>query len=212
MKQVKAAEVARVEQVSPVSGDQLAALTPLPGTQPQSGPRGVTKALSPDIDAGLVAALEGKFQEANDAAANASFTLRVTESAAEHLTGELLQGVKWKGLEAYALTKAAEDLRGIVSKAARIASSDGPDELEFTIKHDLLEVIFHFVRNYEGVGYEGAKKLTQVAEVLVKPVNELNELRQRLRSAALEWEAAKNGMTPDQFVAKMQEAQKHSNN
>lgn len=205
MKQVKAAEVARVEPVAPVSGaDLAAALQPLPSAGPKGGavPAGVPP--PPNVDPSVLAELETKFEAANAAAASAVFTIRMPEPVAKYMAEQFVQGIKWKGLESYALTKATEDLQGIVNAATKV---EGSNDVEFTIKHDLLEVVFHFIRNYEGVGYSNAKLLTQIAEVFVKPINELNELRSKTRDAAVEWEAAKHGMTPDQFVAQIEKSQ-----
>lgn len=214
MKQVKAAEVARVEPVQPISGTDLAAaLKPLPGADNGGGgPKGVAKPGAPaHVDPAVLKALEDKFEAASSAANSATFTIRMQEGHASFMVNELVQKIKWKGLEAYGLSKATEDLRGIVGAAAKLSESGKPDEVEFTIKHDLLEVVFHFLRNYDGVGYDDAKAVTQVAEVFVKPINELNELRAAMRSAAVDWEAAKHGMTPDQFVKQFEQSQQSKN-
>jgi hypothetical protein len=201
---VKASTVARVE---PVKGNTLG--NTLGNNQ---GPK------SSNIDDALIKALEKKFDDAQEAS-TPSFVLKMSGDQAAYLSDTVIKNIGWKGLECYAVAKVADDLDGQIAEAQKNADIDtakakladpaanGDALLSVTLKHDLLEAVFHFIRSHASSGYDEAKKFTAVAEIFVPKVNELTALREATQRAAVELEAAKRGMSPEEFVKKFNDAQ-----
>jgi hypothetical protein len=73
------------------------------------------------------------------------------------------------------------------------------DKLSFTLPVEILEALFHFVKEFPGKGREHAQLHRLLAEDLSVPMSQLNQDRQQLRDLAIEAEAAKHGITVDEY-------------
>ncbi len=189
VKDVKDVKDARAEaRVEPQVG--LAAQTvgaAQPGPALSDSTQGVNPAFLKDMEA--------RFDAAKDAAVNAEFVLEMTNDSVEYLIGSVMRGAAWKGVSSYPVVKVTDDLAALIDGAEKTEGG-----VKFTVKGDLLEASFHFISGHEGKGYDEAKRHSEVAAVLVKPFNALNELRKKMREAALELQAAEAGMTVDELM------------
>lgn len=75
------------------------------------------------------------------------------------------------------------------------------------IPTEIVEAVFHFLKNYSGQGVESAGLFKQICDQFALPMKEVNEDRQHLRDISLELVAAEQGIEVETLVERLNQQQ-----
>ena len=142
-------------------------------------------------------ALEEKTQEFQDKLAKKKYRVKTTKPTLDYLMKTFYDNVSWSGYECYAISETNKELAKVTDKFATKEFSN--EKRSFSIKVEVLEALFHFVKSYTGKGLESAKNHRLLCEDLSVPMSEMNTDRSELREMAMEAEAAKHGITVEDY-------------
>lgn len=182
-KKVKAADVP-MAQVVPVSGANM------------SGPAGQRP-----VDAAKVAELELKWDQTSDKLNKSIYNATMSRELALHFRDVVVESFSWKGPQCLIVEK-------IFEKLDQCIDGQTGDEITIDFDHDLLEVLTVLANSYVSHGKVNTLAYSKITEILSKPVSELQANRKELREVSMELEAARQGMSLEDFILKMQEAQR----
>jgi hypothetical protein len=149
------------------------------------------------VDKKLVAELTEKFNALQTALESKKYGVALNEEQTSFLFDQFFVNVSWKGYEAYAIAETHKSLKDIVSKKV----VNGKTNVE------IIEAIFHFLKNYEAKGHQFAQTFKEVCDQFAVPMQEINQDRQDLRDASLEMTAAEQGISVENLVEKFQAQQ-----
>jgi hypothetical protein len=129
------------------------------------------------------------------------YRVKTTTGTMNYLMDVFYQNVQWKGYECYAIDETYTQVQKVLDKAMDKLAESGKesDKISFTIPVEILEALFHFVKEYVGKGREYAQTHRFLAEDLSVPMSQLNQDRQQLRDLAIEAEAAKHGISVEDY-------------
>ena len=152
---------------------------------------------SPAVDPALVEAAQQKFDVLRQQLETKEYSVELSTELTKFLFDEFYSKVSWKGYESYAISETYDQLSTIVK--------DGV--LSGLAKVEVIEAIFHFLKNHIGTGVTDARGFKQICDAFAVPMKEINEDRQRLRDASLELVAAEQGISVESLVENAQKAQ-----
>jgi hypothetical protein len=182
-KKVKAADVPAA-QVVPVSGANIQAPT---------GQR--------TVDAAKVAELEVKWDQISDKLSKSIYVATMSRELALHFRDVVVESFSWKGPQCLIVEKIFEKLDACID-------GQTTPEISIDFDHDLLEVLTVLINSYVSHGKTNTISFSKITEILSVPVQELQNNRKALREVSMELEAARQGMSLEDFILKMQEAQR----
>ncbi len=140
---------------------------------------------------------EERTQEFQDKLAKKKYRVKTTKSTLDYLLKTFYDNVSWSGYECYAISETNKELTKVTDKFETKEFTN--DKRSFTIKVEVLEALFHFVKSYAGKGLTSAQSHRLLCEDLSVPMSELNTDRTELRELAMEAEAAKHGITVEDY-------------
>ena len=145
--------------------------------------------------------LEQQMNELQTKLSKKKYRIKTTTETMNYLMDEFYPNVQWKGYECYAIDETYTQVKKVLDKAMdKLAESDKEtNKLSFTIPVEILEALFHFVKEFVGKGRDNAQMHRLLAEDLSVPMSQVNQDRQGLRDLALEAEAAKHGITVEEY-------------
>jgi hypothetical protein len=120
------------------------------------------------------------------------YAIKLDKKETRFMYDNFLTTVKWKGYECYAVDQIYDALSKI--------SNSKTGTINGKLSSQFIEAIFHFIKTYEGTGFENAKLFKVVADEFAKPMQELNNDRQILRDLSLELMAAENGISVEELA------------
>jgi len=123
------------------------------------------------------------------------YTVKSTETSLDYLVKDFYQSVKWEGYECYAIDESYKEISKEVSKLK--PSKTG--RVSIKLKAEFLEATFHFIKKHFGTGLESARKHRLLAEDFSVAMARLNEDRAELREIAMKAEAAKHGISVEEY-------------
>lgn len=125
------------------------------------------------------------------------YKVKTNVDVLDYLMNEFYQNVQWNGYECYAVSETHKELNKIFEKWKDREFKT--EKRSFSIKVEILEALFHFIKGHSSKGLENANKHRLLAEDFSIPMSELNQDRQKLRDLAMEAEAAKHGITVEDY-------------
>lgn len=157
----------------------------------------LTDVTTPAIDKKLVAELTEKFETLQKEIESKEYGIALSKEQTTFLFEQFFVNVAWKGYEAYAIAETHKALQGVT----KTGSVNGK------IKAEIVEAIFHFLKNYESKGFQFAQVFKEVCDQFAVPMQEINQDRQDLRDASLEMTAAEQGISVENLVERFQASQ-----
>ena len=127
--------------------------------------------------------------------AKKKYRIKTTTETFDYLLNTFYKEVKWEGYECYAISETHKEFVKISEKLK--PSKTG--KVGFTVKPEILEATFHFVKKHNGTGLDSALPHRLLCEDLSVTMASMNEDRQSLRDLAMEAEAAKHGITVEDY-------------
>jgi len=149
------------------------------------------------IDQKRVAEAQEKFDTIRQLLETKNYAVLLSVEETKYLFENFYETVEWKGYESYAISETYEKLQGIVVDGA----------LNGNTAVEIVEAIFHFLKNYPGKGVENAKMFRRICDQFALPMKEINDDRQTLRDLSLELVAAEQGITVENLVEAAQREQ-----
>ena len=140
---------------------------------------------------------ERDMYDMQDRLAKKKYRVKTTETTLNYLMNDFFNNVAWSGYECYAISETNKELTKLVDKLNTKEHKN--EKRSFTLKVELLEALFHFVKQHAGTGLEAATNHRLLCEDLSVPMSDLNKDRGELRELALEAEAAKHGITVEEY-------------
>lgn len=157
----------------------------------------VKNSSTPNVDKKLVAELTEKFETLQKEIETKQYGIALNKEQTTFLFDQFFTNVAWKGYEAYAISETYKALKAIVTKG----------EVNGKINAEIVEAIFHFLKNYESKGFEFAQTFKEACDQFAVPMQEINQDRQDLRDASLEMTAAEQGISVENLVERFQASQ-----
>jgi len=157
----------------------------------------LTNESTPKVDKKLIAELTEKVESMQKELEGKQYGIALNKEQTDFLFSEFFVNVAWKGYEAYAIAETHKALKGTISEGS----------VNGKINAEIVEAIFHFLKNYESKGFEFAQTFKEACDQFAVPMQEINQDRQNLRDASLEMTAAEQGISVENLVEKFQAAQ-----
>ena len=151
-----------------------------------------------NVDQKLVAELTEKFEALRVELETKQYGVALNKEQSTFLLNEFFVNVSWKGYEAYAIAETYKALKGNLGKNG---------EINGKINVEIIEAIFHFLKNYEAKGHEFAQTFKEACDQFAVPMQEINQDRQDLRDSSLAMTAAEQGISVENLVEQFQAAQ-----
>jgi len=139
--------------------------------------------------------IEEEMTAMQDALAKKKYRVKTTEKTFDYLLNTFFNEVKWEGYECYAIAETHKEY----SKIAEKLKPSKTGKIGFSVKPEILEATFHFVKKHSGTGLTTATPHRLLCEDLSVTMAAMNEDRQALRELAMEAEAAKHGITVEEY-------------
>ena len=152
----------------------------------------------PQVDQKKVAELQEKFDRERQLVETKKYGVALNEEQTDFLFNDFYQNVNWKGYESYAIAETHDRLTEVLN---------GEKSLNGKISTEIVEAVFHFLKNYEGKGVEKAEMFRQLCDQFALPMKEVNEDRQNLRDLSLELVAAEQGIEVETLVERINQQQ-----
>jgi hypothetical protein len=146
--------------------------------------------IKPQIDEAKVAELQEKFEAMQNDLQTKKYDVSLNKEQTTFLFEDFYNNVDWKGYESYAIAETHSKLSEIVEKG----------ELNGKTSTEIIEAIFHFLKNHLGKGVKSATVFRQICDQFALPMKEINEDRQALRDLSLELVSAEQGIPVEQLV------------
>ncbi len=157
-----------------------------------------TNVNSNEVNKTTVEQKEAQFDAINSAITNKQYELKLNTDAVAGLL-DFFDFVEWKGYECYGVEKLYDSL---ITQLKEVGE-DGENlfVLETEVDADVVEAMFYFIKSYTASGIEDARSFRKMADAFAVPMQNINIDRQSLRDAALELQAAEQGMTVEEMTA-----------
>lgn len=149
------------------------------------------------IDPKRVAEAQEKFDTVRQLLETKNYAALLSVEETQYLFENFYETVEWKGYESYAISETYEKLQGIVVDGA----------LNGNTAVEIIEAVFHFLKNYPGKGVENAKMFRRICDQFALPMKEINDDRQTLRDLSLELVAAEQGISVENLLEAAQKEQ-----
>lgn len=182
----------------------LKVVTPKPTNGQAKGPD-VSKSFN-EYDS-KAADLERDMYDMQDRLAKKKYKVKTTEETFNSLMENFFNTVSWEGYECYAISEAYSEFEKIQAKLK--PSKNG--KVTFAIKIEMLEATFHFIKKHTGKGLELAKKHRAICEDFSVAMAELNTDRNALMELATQAEAAKHGISVEDYKKAAQQIHADNN-
>ena len=127
--------------------------------------------------------------------AKKKYRIKTTEQVFKWFVNDFFENVAWEGYECYAISETHKEF----SKVADKLKPSKTGKVSFTVKSEILEATFHFIKKHTGKGLTSASRHRSICEDFSVAMAELNQDRQKLREFAMEAEAAKHGITVEEY-------------
>jgi hypothetical protein len=160
------------------------------------GPKGVDENNSQALE------IEQQMHDLQIKLSKKKYRLKTTTDTMNYLMDEFYPNVSWKGYECYAISETYTQVKKVLDKAMDKLAESGKEtnKLSFSVPVEILEALFHFVKEFTGNGKDTATKHRILCEDLSNPMAQMNQDRQELRDMALEAEAAKHGISVEEYT------------
>lgn len=155
------------------------------------------ESLELQIDQKRIAEAQENFDRTRQIIETKSYGLALNKEQTTYLLERFFDQVSWKGYESYAIAESYKQIKELVKK----------NEINGKSKVEIIEAIFHFLKNHIGTGVKDAEIFKQVCDQFAVPMKEINEDRQTLRDLSLELIAAEQGITVEKAMEELQKAQ-----
>jgi hypothetical protein len=176
------------------------------GTETMEGPQGIANAKAFNEFDEKAMKLEEEMVEMQDKLAKKKYRVKTTEETFDFMMNDFYSTVSWAGYECYAISETHKEFEKIQEKLK--PSSNG--KVSFSVKPEILEAVFHFMKQYTASGLEVAKKHRLLCEDFSVAMATLNEDRKALMELATEAEAAKHGITVEDYKKAAQQINKNN--
>jgi hypothetical protein len=161
-----------------------------------------TEQAAPTIDPKKVAEAQEKFDTFRQLLETKKYDVVLTKEQTEFFFDVFYQQVEWKGYESYAIAETFERLSAVKGTKAEL---NGKTEIE------IIEAIFHFLKNFTSKGTESARLFKNICDQFSAPMKEINEDRQELRDLSLELISCEQGIPVEDLMASLQAEQARQN-
>ena len=167
------------------------------GTTTMEGPQPQNNNVEKTFDENNAKALEieKQIEERQKELAKKKYRVKTTEGTFKYLMNEFYTNVKWNGYECYAISETYKEFKKIADRLK--PSKTG--KISFTVKVEILEAVFHFIKGYTSDGLENAMKHRLLCEDFSVAMAQLNTDRNQVMEMATEAEAAKHGITVAEY-------------
>ena len=138
---------------------------------------------------------EEKMVEMQEKLAKKKYRVKTTEDTFKWFMTDFYNTVSWEGYECYAISETYKEYSKIADKLK--PSKTG--KVSFSVKSEILEASFHFIKKHTGTGIKSSTMHRAICEDFSVTMAELNKDRTELRELALEAEAQKHGITVEDY-------------
>ena len=138
---------------------------------------------------------EEKLHDLQEKLAKKKYRIKTTEQTFKWFVSDFYENVSWEGYECYAISETHKEF----SKIAEKLKPSKTGKVSFTVKSEILEATFHFIKKHSGKGLTSASRHRAICEDFSVTMAEMNEDRAKLRDYAMEAEAAKHGITVEDY-------------
>lgn len=140
---------------------------------------------------------EQKMQDLQAELMKKKYRVKTTSETLDYLMTDFFNNVAWNGYECYAISETNKEMTKIVDRFATKEFKN--NKRSFTLKVEVLEALFHFIKQHTGTGLGSASNHRALCEDFSVAMAELNVDRAALRDLAMEAEAAKHGITVEDY-------------
>jgi len=141
--------------------------------------------------------LEMKMTDLQDSLAKKKYKVKTTMNTFSWMMEHFYQTVKWEGYECYAIAETHKAYKKVFDKALNNPPKSG--KISIQVLPEILEATFHFIKKYDGAGLNVATLHRTLCEDFSVTMAELNKDRTGLMELATEAEAAKHGITVEDY-------------
>ena len=116
------------------------------------------------------------------------YPVNLNSDEIEWINMNFIQSLKWKGQNVFDIVALTEGVSSLIS------------DTDVNLEREKIKAIFHFIANGE---YEGVSEIHIIKDVLTKlskTVQLIGTDEQELRDASFEYQAAEQGIVPEQMV------------
>lgn len=152
---------------------------------------------APSIDPIKVAELHEKFEAKRVEIDEKKYAILLDEAQTDFFFNQFYVDVDWKGYECYAVSETYNRLSILITDS----KLDGKTEVE------IIEAVFHFLKNYEGKGFKYASVFKTICDQFAIPMQEINQDRQDIRDISLDLTAAEQGIEVEDLIKSIQAQQ-----
>ena len=156
------------------------------------------------IDPARIKELEDKWEEIRKELATSVYRFKLDHDLALHFRDEVVEKINWKSYEAFAIEKILEKLDECIDGQATPAD---PSEVEFDFPNDIFEVTVVYLRNYYSSGRKNAVAFRKIADKIAPLMKEQQDLQKKLQGASVDLEAARHGLTTQQYLDLVRKSQ-----
>ena len=149
------------------------------------------------IDLAKVAELKENFDLVQNQLTNKEYDITLDVEQTTFLFNEVYEGIVWKGYESYAISETHDTLHKLVNDGKLVGKT----------RVEIVEAIFHFLKNYTANGVTAARLFRQVCDQFALPMTEINNDRQKLRDLSLELVSVEQGIPVEELIAGLQREQ-----
>lgn len=170
-----------------------ATVEPVSGANLGANPSGVNPA--------RIKELEDKWDEVRNKLATSVYKFKLESDLAMHFRDEVIEKISWKSYEAFAIEKILEKLDECID------GQQGAAEIEFDFSNDIFEVTVVYLRNYYSSGRKNAVAFRKIADKIAPLMKEQQELQKALQAASVDLEAARHGLSTQQYLDLVRKSQ-----
>ena len=145
---------------------------------------------APKIDQKKVDELREKFDLLQAQLNEKEYEVLLNEEQTKFFFEDFYANVTWKGYESYAISETHDILNAKVKK----------NELNGTFQVEIIEAVFHFIKNYVANGISSARVFRQICDQFALPMQEINKDRQDLKDLSLELVSTEQGIPVEQLI------------
>lgn len=149
------------------------------------------------IDKVKVAELKENFDLVQSQLNNKEYDITLNEEQTTFLFNNVYENLVWKGYESYAISETHDTLNKLVNDNKLVGKT----------RTEIIEAIFHFLKNYSATGVNSARLFRQICDQFALPMTEINTDRQTLRDLSLELVSVEQGIPVEELIAGLQREQ-----
>jgi hypothetical protein len=148
-----------------------------------------------EVDQVALAQLQEKFDALRATIETKFYSIYMDEELTKFFFEEVYPSIEWKGYESYAVSESFD----------RLSEQIKDGKLDGKVRPEIVEAAFHFIKNYVSKGIDRARTFKRIADQLAITIQEINQDRQDLRDASLEFVAAEKGIPVEKLVSELQQ-------